>query len=183
MSQRRMFPVCAGEMAFQCRDRPLPVKHGLVSTRRFSSCISDNRVSTPGMALSTTQSLKQGFILLLSVKDLLVPRCRFPLSFAKNALFQRSGAPGRFRAPGPPGIRSRNSLPALNAMPGVQVPRRDHVSGADGLLWQPGACAEKVRFTPPFPQFFFKKVHFSGGKSLTDRQSLFFICQPCMTAA
>ena len=60
---------------------------------------------------------------------------------------------------------------------------RDHVSGADGLLWQPGACAEKVRFTPPFPQFFFKKVHFSGGKSLTDRQSLFFICQPCMTAA
>ena len=53
-------------------------------------------------------------------------------SFAAENVFRSSGAPGRFRAARPVVMNSRNSLPALNAMPVVQVLRPYSVSGADG---------------------------------------------------
>ena len=62
-------------------------------------------------------------MLPLSAKDSLVSTHRFPFRLRMWAVSQRSGAPGRLQAFGPPGISSRNSLPALNAMPGVQVLR------------------------------------------------------------
>ena len=49
-----------------------------------------------------------------------------------QAVFQRSGAPGRFRAARPVVMNSRNSLPALKEMTTVQVKGQYSVSGADG---------------------------------------------------
>ena len=50
----------------------------------------------------------------------------------RTAVFQRSGAPGRFRAARPVVMNSRNLLPALNEMTTVQVKGPYSVSRADG---------------------------------------------------
>ena len=62
---------------------------------------------------------------------------RSPVCEARPRISAR-GPPACLQAAGPPGISSRDSLAALNAMPGVQVPRPYSVSGADGRSWYPG---------------------------------------------
>ena len=61
-----------------------------------------------------------------------------------SAFFQRSRAPGRFRAARPVVMSRRNLLPPLSEMTTVQVPRPYSVSGADGR-WR---HSEKRKMSP-----------------------------------